>query len=488
MRPLPDRRREHQAAVGHQPAGAAVDAERGGGPAPALAVIPHLLDGVVGPGAATATARQMSASRPRIAPWLSGREKPGDSPDTPQTSCPRALTTSSVGDPVPACARTGPARSAPSRREAAKSWNSKWVMGTTVSRSYSVGTLAALPHPANNPGWAGCERLDGMPPRTMQYAQACSMAARSEPRRWDADAHRAMRRQTHRLAVQPQAWEAQPMASSAIPPPSGAATVRVITARDDDISGLFPTGFESLYEVHSYRNAARILATSCKPEFDEIVGALMGFQILTEDIVAGGGNKSRIAIAMEERLKPLGWLETRITGDLQVRRVTRIASDVAGKGPKTAERVDLFQIPGFVDGHKVDFVKGRVAFDMEWNSKDQTFDRDLYAVRAFYDCNLVTAGVLLTRSADLVPLFEEIATRRDVAGFKSKFGASTTWMRKLTYRLDAGRAGGCPILALGIRPAVVADFEEWKRRYPVKRAVSPLSIEDATGDDAADPG
>lgn len=39
------------------------------------------------------------------------------------------------------------------------------------------------------------------------------------------------------------------------------------------------------------------------------------------------------------------------------------------------------KIEDFMDGHKVDYVKNRVAFDLEWNSKDQTFDRDLYAFR-----------------------------------------------------------------------------------------------------------
>lgn len=29
----------------------------------------------------------------------------------------------------------------------------------------------------------------------------------------------------------------------------------------------------------------------------------------------------------------------------------------------------------------IDFLKGRIAFDLEWNSKDQTFDRDLLAMR-----------------------------------------------------------------------------------------------------------
>ena len=50
-------------------------------------------------------------------------------------------------------------------------------------------------------------------------------------------------------------------------------------------------------------------------------------------------------------------------------------------------------------------MKGRVAFDLEWNSKDQTFDRDLYAFSAFAQCGVVDVGVLLTRSVLLEPLF-----------------------------------------------------------------------------------
>ncbi|MDR2880746.1 MAG: hypothetical protein LBV29_02440 [Azoarcus sp.] len=42
--------------------------------------------------------------------------------------------------------------------------------------------------------------------------------------------------------------------------------------------------------------------------------------------------------------------------------------------------------------------KGRVAFDLEWNSKDQTFDRDLYALRAFHECGLISAGIMVTRT------------------------------------------------------------------------------------------
>jgi CRISPR-associated protein Csd2 len=59
-------------------------------------------------------------------------------------------------------------------------------------------------------------------------------------------------------------------------------------------------------------------------------------------------------------------------------------------------------------------------------------------------------------------------------------------MKKLTYRLDAGRAGGCPILALGIRPALVTNFEAWKAANPVLRTAEPLNIDQAADDEEAE--
>ena len=59
-----------------------------------------------------------------------------------------------------------------------------------------------------------------------------------------------------------------------------------------------------------------------------------------------------------------------------------------GKAATTAMSRELTKAR-FLDGHKVDYVKGRVAFDLEWNSKDQTFDRDLYAMSAFSQCGVI---------------------------------------------------------------------------------------------------
>lgn len=100
---------------------------------------------------------------------------------------------------------------------------------------------------------------------------------------------------------------------------------------------------------------------------------------------------------------------------------------------------------GYIDGHNIDFLKNEVALDFEWNSKDQTYDRDLLAMRTYFDCGVITVGVIITRAENLNEVFSKLGKE-----VKMKYGASTTWMGKLTYRLDSRRNGGCPILAIGI--------------------------------------
>ena len=198
------------------------------------------------------------------------------------------------------------------------------------------------------------------------------------------------------------------------------------------------------YEVHNYRHAAEVLATGCRNEFAELIEALGKFRLTTADIVAKGGNESQIPKHVASLFRPMRWFETRIRGDLVVTIETHLEEGLE----KTETRLD-----DFMDGHKIDFVKNRVAFDLEWNSKDQTFDRDLYAFRAFHEAGIISAAVLLTRSADLNEVFKKL-------GVMPKYGASTTWMGKLLYRLKAGRNGGCPVLVLGITPKLIEDWPQ----------------------------
>lgn len=228
-----------------------------------------------------------------------------------------------------------------------------------------------------------------------------------------------------------------------------------------------------LYEVYSYRHAAAILGTSFRAEFDELQDALMAFRLTRREIGLPGGNESIIPKKIARSLRPLGWAEARVQGDLLV-RMQKYDEEFEGNKVRKLKRpeVETRTLQNFIDGHKIDFVKGQVAFDLEWNSKDQTFDRDLYAFRAFHDCGLIAAGVMLTRGASMSTIFPSIPlldkagnpvlekTGRkngQVKDVRAKYGASTTWMGKLLYRLNAGRHGGCPVLAFGITPAVLDE-------------------------------
>jgi hypothetical protein len=246
--------------------------------------------------------------------------------------------------------------------------------------------------------------------------------------------------------------------------PSDAADPQVLVQR------IVPPDILGRFEVYSYRSAAVILRESYPSEFEELCGALRSFQITTSMIRRAGGNESDIPKLFSSHLRPLGWFETVIQGDLVVHLT---ANELVGYSrsnkAKYAKRVREVRREKYLDGHKIDYVKGRVAFDLEWNSKDQTFDRDLFAFGAFAQCGIIDVGVLVTRGTSMTAfiaglgpaLRKDGSVERDRDGKErltsAKYGASTTWMGKLLYRLNAGRNGACPVLVLGITPACVVD-------------------------------
>jgi len=113
-----------------------------------------------------------------------------------------------------------------------------------------------------------------------------------------------------------------------------------------------------------------------------------------------------------------------------------------------------YTLEEFISGHKIDYVKGNIAIDLEWNSKDQTFDRDLYAFRTFYECGVIACGVIITRSESLNSVFAALGKE-----IMKKYGASTTWIGKLLPRIHARRHGGCPLLVVGLTPNTISDWK-----------------------------
>ena len=85
-------------------------------------------------------------------------------------------------------------------------------------------------------------------------------------------------------------------------------------------------------------------------------------------------------------------------------------------------------------------------------------------MRTYYDCDIISAGIIVTRSQELNHVFKTVFDfDKNSVTWKQimlKYVASTTWMGKLLYRLESRRNGGCPILAVGIKKNCISDWEE----------------------------
>ena len=211
------------------------------------------------------------------------------------------------------------------------------------------------------------------------------------------------------------------------------------------------------FEFHNYGHALEILHDAFPEEWRELQECLRQLRLSLADIKKAGGNESPIPKKFDDVLYPYGWREIRISGDLIVKKYPRQA--VQRRGRFADQPFEIETISGYIDGHNIDFLKNRVAFDLEWNSKDQTFDRDLLAMRTYFDCGLIDVGIIVTRSEELNDVFKQLKDDNGQSLIK-KYGASTTWIGKLTYRLASRRNGGCPILAVGIKKECVDGYEQ----------------------------
>lgn len=216
-----------------------------------------------------------------------------------------------------------------------------------------------------------------------------------------------------------------------------------------------PRDIRAKFEFQNYGHALEILTEAFPEEWVELLDCFRRLQLSIDDLSQAGGNESPIPKKFDDVLYPYGWREIRISGDLVVKKYPRQTAQRRGRFADDPFEVDT--IEGFIDGHNIDFLKNRVAFDLEWNSKDQTFDRDLLAMRTYFDCGLIDVGVIVTRSAELNDVFK-VTVDKHGEPLMRKYGASTTWMGKLIYRLDSRRNGGCPILAVGIKKECIESY------------------------------
>lgn len=192
---------------------------------------------------------------------------------------------------------------------------------------------------------------------------------------------------------------------------------------------VLPASTREKYHIEERRHACAVLSVDFAGELQDIVDCLDQFELLRSEIVAGGGGKSKIAKRFDTFLAARDWKEKSIKVGRQI-------------GDKLVES----------ETHKVDFSKGRVAVEVEWNNKDPFFSRDLNAFRLLHELDVISVGVIITRMDELQKIFDSLGQE-----IGRKYGASTTHWGKLIPRVEAAGAGNCPLLLVGITPRCYRD-------------------------------
>jgi hypothetical protein len=194
---------------------------------------------------------------------------------------------------------------------------------------------------------------------------------------------------------------------------------------------LIPKKFKKSFDVAEHRNACAILAIDCPDELDDLLTGLAEFQLLRSEIIAEGGNKSPIAARIERIFQTRGWCA----------KSCDIEWIVDGKARP-------------VKTHTIDLWKGGVACEIQWNSKDGVFSRDLATLRLLHELEIISAGVIITRGDELQKVFDSLGWINTKKGrpqrIGSKYGESATHWSKLTDRINNDDAGMCPVLMIGI--------------------------------------
>jgi hypothetical protein len=196
------------------------------------------------------------------------------------------------------------------------------------------------------------------------------------------------------------------------------------------------------YVVQEHRHGLLIAAHAFPAALEDISDALDGFCVRRSEVDVGGGNKTEIANRLDDFFDSRGWEEARVEFQRKMRIVRRRRQRRKREAGERAEERE-----GTIQSHFIDCVKGGVAVDVEWNNKNTFFARDLAVFRAFHELGLVSVGVLITRGPKLQDLLAGLG-----ADYRQKYGATTTHWRQLLGYVEAGAAGSCPLLLLGIEP------------------------------------
>jgi len=200
------------------------------------------------------------------------------------------------------------------------------------------------------------------------------------------------------------------------------ASFRVLVTLWRAILGLnqIPIGLRDRFLFDERHHATSVLAADFPNEFRDLIECLAGFRLRKSDILRPGGALSDIPRSIDGFLRERGWAERKF--DIKI-------------------TIDGEPLP--IPTHKIDNFRNRVGIEIEWNNKTEFYDRDLNNFRLLWEMRVLSVGVIITRLSELQKLFNRL-------GKGKSYGASTTHWNKLIPKVEAGGAGGCPLLLVGM--------------------------------------
>ncbi len=250
---------------------------------------------------------------------------------------------------------------------------------------------------------------------------------------------------------------------------------------------------DAAWEIQSINFADVIVREEFSKELDELADILLASSFTIEDsIIKRGGGLADQTQELTVSLNNKGWWKNNIT----------ISNTIEFQN-------EFDPIVSSSTSHEIDHLKKNdadqvIALEIEWNNKDEFFDRDFQSIRRLYELNVIDLGVIITRGQnledELLPMISQFfeswkidclddfgklhahfindqgtdkfsfptnaqaqAIRKAANNpeksfaqvsaevFKAnKFGGTTTNWRQLQKRIDRRDAGRTPILCLGM--------------------------------------
>ena len=156
----------------------------------------------------------------------------------------------------------------------------------------------------------------------------------------------------------------------------------------------------------SDENHGKLIAKKVfKKQLSLLDDQLSNFQLSVEEgFIASGGQKAIPTAKLTEMVEGLGWIENTVD----------IKNTISFSDPSFND------IESFFSSHKIDHIGNqsnsdcKFALEIEWNNKDEFFDRDFVAMRGLYEARAIELGIIITRGKD----FEDHISREVSKYFK----------------------------------------------------------------------